>query len=117
MMLMFAGTSRPIFLASSALERREIRSKIKGKKSIHFKGSEENIELLLRTVVSANQLSVYGAAADLCRELSEDSGASVNLDAPEHLETMGIPTEPYIDDPHTDKKRQGNLVQDFEREF
>ena len=30
------------------------------KKSIHFDGSDENIELLLRTVISANQLSVYG---------------------------------------------------------
>ena len=49
---------------------REENSEAKGKdkRSIHFNGSEENIELLLRTVISANQLSVYGAVADLCRE-------------------------------------------------
>ena len=85
--------------------------------SIHFNSSEENIELLLRTVTSANQLSVCGAVADLCRELSKDSMASGKPDGPEHLETMEIHTEPSIAGPHTDGKRQGNLVQDYERKF
>ena len=40
--------------------------------SIHFNGSDENIELFLRTVTSANQLSVYRAIADLCNELPKD---------------------------------------------
>ena len=47
-MMNFAETSRPIFRASSALERGELRSKEKGKKSVHFTGSEENIELFLQ---------------------------------------------------------------------
>ena len=68
-------------------------------------------------MISANQLSVYGAVADLCREPSKDSRASVKPDAPEYLETMEIPTEPSVADPHTDGKRQGNLVQDHERKF
>ena len=46
------------------------------KKSIHFNGSNENIELLLRTVTL---LSVYGAVADYCNELSEGVGAPGNL--------------------------------------
>ena len=54
-----------------SFEKRELRSKGHGKKSIHFNGSDENIELLLRRVMSANQLSIYGAQADLCNELSE----------------------------------------------
>ena len=66
----------PTFRASSAFERGELRSEGHGKKSIHFNGGEENSELLLRTIISANQLSVYGALADLCRELSKDSMAS-----------------------------------------
>ena len=53
-------------------ERRELRSKEGGKKSIHFNGSRENIELLLRTVISANQLSIHGAVADLCNEVPKD---------------------------------------------
>ena len=103
----FSRSGHPIFRASSAFERGELKSKGHDKKSIHFNGSDENIELLLRTVISANQLSVYGAIADLCRELSEDSRASEKPEAHDHMETMDIPTEPSIADPHTDEKRQG----------
>ena len=70
MMLELAESSHPIFRATSAMERGELRSKVKGKKSIHFNGSEENIELILRTVISVNQVSIYGAAADPCRDLT-----------------------------------------------
>ena len=66
----FSDSGHPIFRASSAFERGEFRSK-----ATHFNGSDENIELLLRTVISANQLSVYRGMADLCNELSEDFGA------------------------------------------
>ena len=41
---------------------------------------ERNIELLLRTVISVNQLSIYGAIADLCKELNEDSESSKTFD-------------------------------------
>ena len=62
-------------------------------------------------------LSIYGAVADLCREQSKDSRALGKPDAPEYSEMMEISTEPSIADPHTDEKRQGNLVQDYERKF
>ena len=55
----FSRSGQPIFRAASAFERGELRSKGVGKKSIHLNGSHENIELLLRTVISVNQLSVY----------------------------------------------------------
>ena len=80
--------------------------------SIHFNGSEENIELILRTIISVNQLSIYGAVADLCKELSKDSVAAWRLAANEDLESMEIPTELPIDDPHTNAELQGNLLQD-----
>ena len=81
MMLNFAESGHPIFRDTSALERGELRSKAKGKKSIHFNGSEENIDLILHTIISVNQLSLYGAVADLCRELSKYSRVSGKLDA------------------------------------
>ena len=59
-----------------------------------YTGSHENIELLLRTVISANQFSVYGAVADLCDEFSEDFRASGKPEAPDNLdnlETMRFP--------------------------
>ena len=65
MMLNFAESGHPVFRATSALERGELRSKGKGKTSIHFNGSDATIELILRTIISVNQLSIYGAVADL----------------------------------------------------
>ena len=45
MMNSFAETSHPIFRASNALERGKLRSKAKGKKTIHFNGSEEKCRI------------------------------------------------------------------------
>ena len=71
----FSECGHPIFRASSAFERGELRSKGHGKKFIHFNGSEENIELLFRTVISANQLSVYGAVADYATNYQRSYGS------------------------------------------
>ena len=116
-MLNFAESGHPIFRASCAVERGDLRSKGHGKNPIQFNGSEENIELLLCTIISANQLSVFGAVADLCRELSKDSMASEKPEAYDHLETVEIPTEPPTPDSHTDEHPQGNLLQDYDRKF
>ena len=117
MMLNFSVSGHPTFRASSAFERGEVRSEGGGKKSIHFNGSDENIELLLRTVNSATQLSVYRAMADLCNELSEDLRVSGNLAAPDHLETMEIPTVPSAEETQTNAQQRRNLVQAYERQF
>ena len=92
MILNFSDSSHPIFRASSAFERGEVRSKGGRKKSLHFNGSDENIESLLRTAISANQFSVYGAMADLCHELSKYLRAPGKPAAIDHLETMETPT-------------------------
>ena len=68
MMLNFAESGHPVFRAGSASERGELKSKGKGVKSIHFNGSADTIELILRTAISVNQLSIYGAVTDLCGE-------------------------------------------------
>ena len=60
MMTNFSDFGHPKFRASGAFERVRAAKGMARKKSIHFDGSDENIELLLRTVISANQLSVYG---------------------------------------------------------
>ena len=84
---------------------------------IHFNGSERNVELILRTVISANQLSIYGAVADLCTEVSKDIMASGKPEAHDPLETMEIPTEPPTADPRTDEQRRRNLLQEYEQQF
>ena len=65
-------SGHPRFRACSAFERRDLGSKGHGKKPTQFNDNEGNIELLLRTVISVNQLSIY-ALADLCKELNKKS--------------------------------------------
>ena len=92
MMAIFSRSGHPTFRASSAFERGELRSKEGRKKSTYtstvvMKTSNCFSE---RWVISANQLSVYGAIADLCSELSKDLRAPGKPEAPDHLETMEI---------------------------
>ena len=68
MMINFSESGHPVFRGSSAFERGDLKSKGKGKLSIHFNGSDETVEVILRTVTSVNQLSVYGAVAEMCEE-------------------------------------------------
>ena len=86
-MINFAETGHPIFQATSPLGRGELISKGGGKKTFHYNGSEENVELTHRTIVSSNQLSIYGAVADLCNELDPDYAES------EICESLVIPIE------------------------
>ena len=53
--------------------KRDLESKGYGKKSTQFNENEGNIELLLFTMISVNQFSIYGSIADLYKELNEDS--------------------------------------------
>ena len=48
----------------------EVNSEAKDmeKLSIHFGAAQETIETLFRIIVSANQLSLYGAVAEMCEE-------------------------------------------------
>ena len=52
-----------MFRATSPSERGELKSKGGGRKTIHYNGSGENIELILRTMCSVDQLSFCGAVA------------------------------------------------------
>ena len=86
------------FRAFSACEKGELRSKVHGKTSIHFNGSEENIELLLRMIISPNQLSVYGSVAHSCNEVPKDLRAPGKPAALGHLDKMEIPTNLFFAD-------------------
>ena len=94
--------------------------------TIHFTGSNENIELLLHIVISANQLSIYGAIADLCDEVPKrirlaghpaSSLALGKLAAPKHLEKVEIPTVLSEAEYSTDEQLWGNRRQEHEQNF
>ena len=117
MMANLSRSGHPIFRAPSAFERGKLRSKGGDKKSIHFNGSNENIELLLRAVISANQRSVYGVVAIYAPNYPKVLWASVKLDAPDHLEKMEIPTDLSLAETPPNAQQRRNLVQEYERKF
>ena len=68
MLVEFAESGSPIFRATTPLSRGQIRSKGHGNLSIHCAATQETIETIFRTIVSANQLSLYGAVAEMSEE-------------------------------------------------
>ena len=68
MLVEFAESGCPIFRATSPLSRWKLKSKGQGKLSIHFAADQETIETTFRIIVSASQLSLYGAVANMCEE-------------------------------------------------
>ena len=68
MLVEFADSGCPIFRATTPLSRGKLKSKGHGKLSIHFAADQETIETVFRIIFSANQLSLYGAVANICEE-------------------------------------------------
>ena len=80
MLLDFAESGCPNFRATTPLSRGQLRSKGHGKLSVHFAADQETIESIFRTIVSANQLSLCGAVANMCEECESLHDRSEQLD-------------------------------------
>ena len=87
MLLEFAKSGHPIFRATTPLSRGKLKSKGKGKVSIHFSAEPETIDTIYRIILSVNQLSVYGAVAAICEEFV---GQPDNTGQPVVLEGQSI---------------------------
>ena len=70
MMIKFGESGHPVFRATSPLSRGVLKSKGGGKCSVHFCAEGETIVTVFRTIISVNQLSIYGAVSDVCEEYS-----------------------------------------------
>ena len=68
MMLEFAESGHPVFRATSPLSRGKPKSKGGGKLSFHYCADQETITTVFRTITDVNQLSLYGAVAEMCEE-------------------------------------------------
>ena len=79
MLLEFAESTCPIFRATTPLSRGQLKSKGHGKLSIHFAADQETIETIFRIIVFANQLSLFGALANMCEEFETHQGRSGQL--------------------------------------
>ena len=80
MLLEFAESGCPIFRATTPLSRGKLESKGHGKLSIHFTADYPTIETIFRIIAFANQLSLYGAVANMCEELETHQDRSGQLD-------------------------------------
>ena len=71
MLLEFAESGHLIFRATTPLSRGQLKSKTRGKLSIHFAADQDTIDTVYRIIHSVNQLSVYGAVAAVCEEFED----------------------------------------------
>ena len=66
-------------------------------------------------VISVNQLSLYGAVADMIEELPVGRRAPEEPVASGQLDKQEILTQPPLAQLQANEKRQGNLLQEFEQ--
>ena len=71
MLLQFAESGHSIFRATTPLSRGQLKSKGRGKLSIHFTADQDTVDTIYRIILSVNQLSVYGAVAAICEEFED----------------------------------------------
>ena len=76
MLLEFAESGHRTFRATTPLSRGILKSKGHGKLSIHFIADYPTIETVFRIIISANQLSIYGAVANICEEFETHQDGS-----------------------------------------
>ena len=76
MLLEFAESGHHTFRATTPLSRGILKSKGHGKLSIHFTADYPTIETVFRIIISANQLSIYGAVATFCEEFETHQDGS-----------------------------------------
>ena len=114
MLLEFAESGCPIFRATTPLSRGQHKSKGHGKLSIHFAAVQETIETIFRIIVFANQLSLYGAVAEMCEENETLHDRSGRLDVVmgQSIVLSAIKTEVSLES--DDPAYQNFLLQQYE---
>ena len=88
MMLEFAESGHPIFRATSPLSRGRLKSKGHGKLSMHYCADLVTIQTVFRTIPSVNQLSLFGAVAEMCEEYETFHGRTVQPVVGGHIEFL-----------------------------
>ena len=76
MLLEFAESGHPTFRTTTPLSRGLVKSKGRGKLSIHFAADGDTIDTIYRIILSDNQFSIYGAVAAVCEEVESHQDGS-----------------------------------------
>ena len=80
-----------LFRGTSALFRGALKSKGGERSWIHYNADPATAELLLRSIVSVNQMSINGAAANWCEELAQQIS---DLSSSSTRNPVGSPGQP-----------------------
>ena len=115
-MLTFAESGHPIFRATSPLSRGQLKSKGGGKLSIHYCADQDTITTVFRTSTSVNQLSLYGAVAEMCEEYETFHDRTVKFVVGGQSSSSFVPSViktnvPLNNDDHAHKDRIEKLSQ------
>ena len=113
MMIKFSESGHPVFRATSPLSRGTVKSKGSGKLSIHFCADGDTIETVFRTIISVNQLSIYGAVSDLCEEYKACYARTARPVMAGQSDPLFVPTCSLMKrpTPSTDDPTQEDLLQ------
>ena len=109
-MIKFRESGHPVFRATNPLSRGTLKSKGGGNLSFHYCADQGTIETVLRTIISVDQLSVYGAVSDLCEEYKSCHVRTGRLVLAGQSDPLFVPTSslmkapaPSTDDPAQDE--------------
>ena len=116
-MIKFGESGHPVFRATSPLSRGTLKSKGGGKLSTHFCPDEGTIETLFRTIISVNQVSIYGAVSFLCDEYGICQARTVRPVLAEQSDPLFVPASLLMTTPtpSTEVPAQEDLLQKYKR--
>ena len=112
MMIKFSESGHPV----CPLSRGTLKSKGGGKLSIHFCADEGTIETVFRTIISVNQLSIYGAVSDLREEYKSCHVRTGRPVLVGQSDPLFVPTSSLMKTPtpSTDDPAQEDLLQRYQ---
>ena len=98
------------------MSRGTLKSKGGGKLSIHFCADEGTIETYFRTIISVNQLSIYGAVSDFCEEYKSCHVRTGRLVLVGQSDPLFVPKGSLMKTPtlSTDDPAQEDLLQNYQ---
>ena len=85
-------------------------------KEVHFCADGETIETVIHTIISVNQLSIYGAVSDLCEEYKACQVRTGRLVMAGQSDPLFVPTNSLMKTPtpSTDDPVQEDLLQKYQ---
>ena len=111
----FQQSGHPIFRGTSALDRGVLKRQ-SGRNTVHFTADAGNIELMLRTIHSGNQLSIYGAVSNWCIDLAEkmhgqtSTGVDTSISEENDQISKHLDSQEVVSKPAKDRRGLGKLL-------